>query len=122
MFLPALIERIANRKAVELSGENGGHFNPVNISDVVDFLVGSIEIKGSQQVDLAGSDILSLRQIADTIGEFLGVEPVFRQKGRESVDYLGDSCYLEEFLERPLTCFKEGIADLIQNPDQSGVK
>ena len=69
MLLPSIVTRVRNGVAVDLTGADGLRCNPIAVLDVAETVRRCLTVEGSQTVNVAGPEVLTLRQIAETIGE-----------------------------------------------------
>jgi nucleoside-diphosphate-sugar epimerase len=112
-----LILSIKNGNPIFLQGETGMRFNPVHVKDVVNAVIRLIELRNSHIVNVAGQEVLTLRQIAEIIGDHLGIAPHF-QVDRESQpqDLIGDIQKLISLVGAPLVRFSEGVREICSVP------
>jgi UDP-glucose 4-epimerase len=115
MLIPSLVERVRNRRAIQLHGTAGLFLSPLYVGDASHFLKAAIEAEGRSEgahvFNLGGPEHLNLQQIGDAIGEALGQEPIFeRVGGPEPAGFLADSTRLAAaFGSTPAITFREGI-------------
>ncbi|WP_448212475.1 NAD-dependent epimerase/dehydratase family protein [Bradyrhizobium sp. WCU1] len=77
-LIPQLISRIRDGAAIQLSGSKDGiRLAPTFIDDIVEVILASIASSWTDTLNVANSEVLSIRQIANAIGRELGVEPKF---------------------------------------------
>jgi len=77
MFVPGLISRIRERREVTLAGEEGIRMNPVYIEDAADAVLAVLDQRESATFNVAGPEVVSVRQIAERIGALLDEVPGF---------------------------------------------
>jgi UDP-glucose 4-epimerase len=77
MFIPGLIARVREGRAVTLAGADGIRMNPVYVEDAVDAVLATLELRESCTLNVAGPEVASVRQIAERIGGLLGSVPSF---------------------------------------------
>ena len=95
-----IAEQVAGRKPIRLAGEDGVRLNPIAARDVAE-AVGRALTHPPATIDVAGPEIVTLRDLATRIGTRLGVEPVFvadPSAGREAP--IGDCAQTVALLER----------------------
>jgi nucleoside-diphosphate-sugar epimerase len=110
MLLPSIVAKVRGGVPVDLHGPDGLRCNPVAIADVVDVVRRYLDLNGSQTVNVAGPEILSLRQVAETIGTVLGKPPRFQIRSEVPPVIVGDTSRLREALGwRPETRFADGV-------------
>lgn len=76
-LIPRLIDRLRNGLPVVLNKGSSPRLNPVYVDDVVRAVLRSLELPGDRVVNVAGDDVVDVRELAAMIGEALGVEPSF---------------------------------------------
>lgn len=109
MLIPRLIENIRMGQAISLQGESGIKINPIHVSDAATALGKCLELNGSRKMNIAGNDILFLKDIANEIAAQLGVEPKFNFVNSEPNHLVGDNTMMREHLFDPKIGFKKGI-------------
>lgn len=117
LLIPRLIDLIQNNKPVLLHGKEGIRINPIYIKDAVEAIVKSINLKGNHTVDLAGNEILSIKEIAVIIGDQLKIPPHFKNLDSVRVDLLGDNLQTAKILYKPKIKFKDGIEKVLKEYD-----
>jgi UDP-glucose 4-epimerase len=116
MLVPRLVESVAAGQPVTLHGRDGLRLNPTHVSDAVAAVQASLEVSGSHKVNVAGPEVLSLREVAATIGEVLGVEPRFEEvPGQEPAHLVGDVRLMSRLLVAPRVRFGDGVRDMIRS-------
>jgi nucleoside-diphosphate-sugar epimerase len=84
--------------------------NPIYVDDVVAAVQAGLDSSESRVLNVAGPDVLTIREIAEAVAAVLGREPVFEQ-GTATVagDIVCDVVRLRELVQRPLVSFSNGI-------------
>lgn len=111
MLLPSIAAKIRGGVPVDLHGPDGLRCNPVAIADVVEVARRCLALEGSQTLNVAGPDVLTLRQIADAIRAALGREfQRFAVRDEATPVIVGDTTRLREALGwQPETKFADGV-------------
>lgn len=91
MLLPRLLRAVGERRPIQLQGRDGLRLNPVFVEDAARAFSAALHVKGSEVLNVAGPDIVSLRRLGEIIGGFAGTNPVFEQLPGEPSDYVGDT-------------------------------
>lgn len=119
MLMPRLVDSILAHKEIQLAGQDGLVINPVNVKDAVKAVMSSLEMKKSEVFNIAGAEVVNLRQICETIGSIVGVYPKFsiNAKTADKINIIGDITKMKSILYSPIKSIKEGILDLL--PDNS---
>jgi UDP-glucose 4-epimerase len=114
MLIPRLVDSVRNGKPVQLHGENGLSINPAYVGDAVAAVRRAMVIEGSHKLNVAGPEALSLRTIADIIGEEVGRPPVFEvNPSDDNRDLLGDTERMRSALHVPEVRFRDGLRLLL---------
>lgn len=110
MLVPRLVDSVRNSRAIKLNSETGLSINPVHVSDAVRAVRQAMVLQGSYKVNVAGPSVLSLRRIAEIIGETLGKQPFFDiQEATGNVDLVGDISRMKSLLCVPQIKFEQGL-------------
>ncbi|MDO8680061.1 MAG: NAD(P)-dependent oxidoreductase [Acidobacteriota bacterium] len=111
MLIPRLVDHVRNGRPVVLDGVDGMRLNPVHVSDAVAALERVTALDASATLDLAGPDILTIRDLCEIIGSQVGRSPVFTA-GREAPrDLIGDIRQMSARLCAPVVPFTKGVQD-----------
>ena len=114
--VPGLIERVRAGRAATLREGGRPRINPLYVDHVVDVVRQSLDASGNQLVNLAGDEVLSVRDMAEIIGRVLGVPPVLQEvAGSAGGDTIGDITRLRQVynLPRRLTSFETGVRAMV---------
>jgi nucleoside-diphosphate-sugar epimerase len=108
MFVPGIVERIRAGDEVRLAGEDGIRVNPVYVDDAVRAIVGVLEAPESMTLNVAGPDIVSLRELSEHAARLLGATPRYAV-GPAAADVLGAIARLRAAGLEPRVPFAEGL-------------
>lgn len=114
MLIPRLVDNILNGKAINLQQHDGIKINPLHVSDAAAALEKLIAIKGSYTLNVAGSEIVSLRELAEIIGKVVGKKPVFDVSNDEPKHLVADIKQLADIGVVPKKKLLEGISELVK--------
>jgi UDP-glucose 4-epimerase len=118
MLIPRLVQSVKGGRPIALQGENGLHINPTHVSDAVNSIRASFSLTESQAINVGGPDILSLRQIGQTIGHALNREPQFDVNPAQiPKDLIADISRMSDLLGAPKIRFANGIQSYIQETE-----
>jgi len=110
MLMPRLVQSIAEGKPLTLQGEDGIRMNPTYVSDAVAAICRSLSLHGSHKINVAGPQVLSLREIGEIIGRLAGIQPKFHvQVGGEPQHLIGDISKMTEMLGPPTVSLEVGM-------------
>lgn len=114
-MVPGLINRVRGGQPVTVAGGRGPRFNPIFVDHAVDVLEQSLGAESNQLLNLAGTETLSIRQMAETIGRVLGAKPVIQDAPGVPADVTGDIGRLRGLYRLPdrLTSFEEGVRRIV---------
>lgn len=117
MFIARLIESVKKGTPIQLQGDAGLRVNPIFVADAALSISNALNLNGCHIINLAGPDVLSLREISEIIGAAVGRAPVFEPKSGPPVDYVADIAREVSQLLPALTPFREGIVKAIRNQE-----
>jgi UDP-glucose 4-epimerase len=114
-LIPDLIRRVRSGEAVEVTADgNGMRLAPTFVEDVAEVFLASIESSWTGIVNVATPEVLSIRGIAELIGQQLGTEPKLEIVDRAPIDVVPDLDRLAgRFDLRRFTRFEEGLRKTI---------
>lgn len=113
MLIPRLVQSVVEGRPVLLQGGDGLRLNPTHVSDAVRAVVGALELEESHKINVAGPEVLTLRDVAETIGRQVGREPVFETRPDQTPSHLvGDIGKMSRLLGAPTVRFDDGVREL----------
>ena len=90
MFVARLLESVRSGTPIEMQGADGLRVNPVFVDDVTAAIARALDLQGSHLVNVAGAEVVTLRQLAERIGEVVGRAPVYKSKDGAPAHYVAD--------------------------------
>lgn len=115
MLIPRLIESVRAGKALPLRGGQGTKLNPIFVEDAVNALAACLADDAPKVLNLAGPEVLSIRDIALHIGAIIGREPLFDKQEGEADCLVADISLLKQRLSTPMTSCRDGIATVVRS-------
>lgn len=110
MLIPRLVRRVSENMPITLEEPDGMQLNPVAVSDVVETIVRCLTLDRSATMNVAGPEVLTLREMGQRIGLLLGRQPAFQMKPGPARAVLGDIGRLQSTLGwTPPTRFPDGL-------------
>lgn len=110
MLLPTIAAKVRAGTPVDLHGPDGLKCNPVAVGDVAEAVRRCLTLDGSQTLNVAGPEVLTLRQVAEAVGAAVGREPRFYSKPDIPPVIVGDTNRLRAVSGwQPPTRFAEGV-------------
>lgn len=113
MLVPRLIGSVRTGRPVQLASGEGPRLNPIYVDDAAQAFANALSLKGWQAMNIAGPDILSVREICDTIGRKLGRSPVYESVAGVPPDLIGNTDLARERLQLTQTRFEAGLGRII---------
>ena len=116
MLIPRLAESVKAGKAIQINGDSGLAINPIHVSDAVKAVIKAMSLSGSYKINVAGSDVITLRRIAEIIGEVVGKKPHFtNQPTNSNADLIGDISRMKSLLCEPEVGFNDGVSAYLKS-------
>ena len=112
MMMPGIMQRISSGQEVQLAGENGIAINPVYVEDAARATAAALDLSDSATINVAGPETVTVRQIAEVIGQQLDVAPLFANVP-EQPDFVASIERMTTLLSRPTTSPGEGLAQMV---------
>lgn len=114
MLIPRLVNRVRAGDAIRLNGPEGITINPVHVLDAAAATRHALNLSSSSTINVAGPQMLSLRQIGDLVGRAVGREPVFAtSESGGSSNLAGDITRMRQLLVAPQISFAEGLKSIL---------
>jgi len=101
MLIPRLMDSVATGKTISLQGDNGIRINPVHVEDASAAVAAVLSLEESATFNIAGPEVLSIREICEGMGRYLDREPVFEQQPGKSNDLIADISAMRQKLVSP---------------------
>jgi UDP-glucose 4-epimerase len=110
-MIPGLIGRVRAGTAVSLTAGGRPRMNPIYVDDAVAAILAALAVDGHKIVNVAGVEIVTIRQIAEAAGRAVGVEPVFEDSGATAAgDVIGDTTEFRAWLgDREFVSLDQGV-------------
>jgi len=113
MLVPRLIGMVQSGREVRLTGADGSRLNPIHVDDAVAAIVSAVTKQVSGTINVAGPQVVTIREMSEAIGRHLGITPRFAADNGEPADLTGDITMLREQLIAPQRTFDAGVSDLV---------
>lgn len=113
MLIPRLIDNIRGGRPITIQGENGLRLNPIHVSDASAAVVAALGSKNSAIYNVAGPQVLSLRELCGEIEPLVGKPARFETVPGQSSDVVGDISMMSAHLHVPLVRLDVGLKDLL---------
>ena len=113
MLVPRLIGNVAAGLPIMLQGERGIRINPVHVEDAACATAAALGQEGAHVINVAGPQVLSLRDMGEIIGATLGKIPRFQiDIHAQPIDLIGDISRMAHLLCAPTRRFVDTVPEL----------
>lgn len=113
MLIPRLIDNIRHGRPVSIQGESGLRLNPIHVSDASAAVVAALRSETSAIYNVAGPQVLSLRELCQEIESLVGQAASFETVPGQPSDVVGDISMMSAHLHTPLVHPGTGLKDLL---------
>lgn len=113
MLIPRLIDNIRHGRPVMIQGESGLRLNPIHVSDASAAVVAALSSENSAIYNVAGPQVLSLRELCREIETMVGQTTIFETVPGHPSDVVGDISTMSANLHAPLVHPGTGLKDLL---------
>lgn len=113
MLLPRLMDSVREGRSIGLQGEEGLRVNPIHVADASAAVVAALNSEQSAIYNIAGPEIVSLREICRKIEALTKKSGLYTQNAGAPQDLLGDISAMVKSLHTPTVVLSEGLKDLL---------
>lgn len=113
MLIPRLVDSVKEGKTIILQGKNGIKINPIHVSDASLAIQKSLSLKGTHKINVAGNEILSLKQIVEIIEQQIGKKAILDIQSQEPKNLIADIGKMNLLLCKPVTDFVIGVKEVL---------
>lgn len=114
MLLPRLVESIRSGAPIPIDGEQGILLNPIHVSDATRAVEAALALDESCVLNMAGPEVLSLRQVVDLLADRLGRPANLKVgPGPPKSNFVGDITRMTALLGPPRTTLADAADELI---------
>lgn len=90
--------KIVNNQPIILNMNHGIKINPIHASDAATCLRVLVESEGSSIINIAGKEIVTIKELSDRIGKHLKKNPVY-ERSHEATNLVADTTKIEKILK-----------------------
>jgi UDP-glucose 4-epimerase len=112
MLIPRLYDRVRNGEPLSLQGEHGMSVNPVHASDAAAATIAAARSEGGTTINIAGPEIVSLREMGELFGRDCGREPLFEHTEGAATDLIASTARMSELLQAPMLTLSDALDDI----------
>jgi nucleoside-diphosphate-sugar epimerase len=113
MLIPRLVDNIREQRPIFIQGEDGLRINPIHVDDAAAAVVAALDSQDSAIYNIAGPQILSLRQLCAEIEALTGCRANFIKVPGEARDIIGDISAMRTALHEPTIMPATGLKDMV---------
>jgi nucleoside-diphosphate-sugar epimerase len=115
MLIPRLIENVRKGEPIIIYGKKGVRINPIHVQDAVKAFSPPLETPVSGVFNIAGDEVVSIKELSETIGTLIKRDPVFiNEKNMIPGDIIGDNSRMKAVLGViPEVSLNQGIAEVV---------
>lgn len=116
MLIPSILNSIINSKEIILNDGFGLKITPIYIDDLVNVIIDLVisEQTLPNTINIAGDEIVSIKDIVDIGSSFLGVSPKLLISNESGKYLMADNSLLRKLVVRDFVNIKSGINKMIQ--------
>jgi UDP-glucose 4-epimerase len=116
-MIPAIVNRVKNGNVVTLNNGGQPRINPIYIDDAIGVIIQALNSDGNQLCNVAGPEIVSIKDIASFAGDALGIEPIWdEQTVPPAPDLVADIALMHRIFPTPgMVSPREGISRLVES-------
>ena len=112
MLIPRLFDSVASGKPITLQGDSGIRINPIHVNDAASAVAAILDLNESATFNIAGPEVLSIRDICECMGRYLGVEPIFARQPSVPNDLIADYSAMRDFLHNPKRRVEDSLNEI----------
>jgi len=110
-LIPALAATLRRGDPVRLNRADKPRLTPIYIDDAVEALCRTLQSPATGAVNIAGDEVVNIRDLAGMVGRLCGVTPKYQDTGLESGDWMGNTTRMKELLGTwPMVSLEAGLA------------
>jgi nucleoside-diphosphate-sugar epimerase len=115
MLIPRLISNVNQGNEITINSSGGIKINPIYVEDAAKAIVKCLKLEGSNKFNIAGNEVLSIKELSEKIGNLLEVKPVFKIINNQSDNLIGSNDKMQEMLINPSIELNQGLKKLIKS-------
>lgn len=113
-FLPGVARRVREGRPIDLIGDDGMRCNPIYVDDAVTAVEQAMRAETHAIVNVAGSEIVSLREIGAKLARLQRREAHYLQRPGMS-DLVADTTRMRHLLSAPRVSLSSGLQRLMES-------
>ena len=113
MLIPRLFRSVMEGSPIVLQGSSGVRLNPIHVNDASKAIVQSCQLEESAVINIAGPEILSIKAICDTFGDYLNINPVYESSVGCASNLIGDIELMKSLLYVPHIRLSDSLGEFV---------
>ncbi len=114
MLIPRIIEKIKQGAYISLTGDMGIKINPIYVDDAVSAILNCLNLTGNYKINIAGNEVLSIKEITTIIGSHLNKNPKYEIIHSDiNKDLIANIDKMKNLLNYTPKCFTEQIKNML---------
>jgi UDP-glucose 4-epimerase len=117
MLVSRLARQILDGEEIRVDGDPGLRVNPIYVDDAAAAFEAALGVTGSEAINIAGDEVVSISDLAQRLGEALGRKAVVRHEGSgPGGDLIADTARMRSTLGvEPATDLSSGLAEVARS-------
>lgn len=120
MLIPRTVESVRNGASIGLQRPDGCIVVPTHADDAAAACLRSLSLERSDLFNIAGPEPTSLRNIADTAGDLLGIDPIYSPMDGVPVEFRVDISRMKRELGIEPVGFRQGLERTLRDQQAGG--
>lgn len=114
-IIPLLVNKIKNQEKIFIYNGGSPKINPIYITDVIDIINKSMSLDGQNILNVAGDEIISIKELSNLISRYMGSKPIFEYVCDSNITNLvGDNAKIKDiFGVTPKISLEQGVQNYI---------
>ena len=112
MLIPSLIKKIKNNNKILIN--NNLKFNPIYIDDLIKSIEKSFNLKGLNEINIAGNETTSIEKLTKIISKILYKKPLIKKLSKKSDNFISTNIIAKKKLFVPKTSILKGMSNLLK--------
>lgn len=112
-LVPRLIKAVRSGTPIRIDGGRGPRLNPIHVDDAAEAFVASLNLGHPLVANIAGSEVVSVRDIGDLAAARIGILAQYEIVDREPDDFVADITTMSTSLGRPKIELAVGLGEII---------
>lgn len=115
MLIPRMRDSILSRKEITMASNTGPYINPIYVDDAAKATLACLGSETPKVINIAGDEIVSLKEICELIGKSVDIKPKFIIKEGVATNFIGNNSLMRQQLHIPEVKLEEGLKSLLTN-------